>query len=176
MISSGRFALGPHSYPWLALASVRAVTDGQLLPVEAIDLESLVLARNDTHPDGDWWFDPRSGESLYLGLDDDADLPALVAGVHVVIPTAPQPPSDVEDFLAAVDDEETAVRLAGVFRRRGGLRRFRDEVARSPLADRWQDFTMRRESLRAIDWLLERDLVDPASARRVRDELDEPPA
>lgn len=145
--------------------------DPTRLAVEDVDLESLVLARNDSHPDGDWWFDPRSGESLYLGLDDDADLPALVAGVHVLIPTEPQPPSDVEDFLDTLDDEAIAARLAGTFRRRGGLRRFRDTVARSDVAEEWQDFTLRRESVRAIDWLLERGLVDVDSGRRLRDTL-----
>lgn len=162
-----------HPYPARHVATVRRVTEDppRPLPVEEVDLESLVLARNDTHPDGDWWFDPRSGESLYLGLDDDADLPALVAGVHVLIPTEPQPPSDVEDFLDTLDDEATAVRLAGTFRRRGGLRRFRDAVARSAVAEQWQEFTLRRESVRAIDWLLERGLVEADSARRLREVL-----
>lgn len=147
-----------------------------LLPVDAIDLESLVLARNDTHPAGDWWFDPRSGESLYFGIDEDDDLPALVEGVHVVIPREPQPDTDVDDFLALLADDDTVddtvtVDLYQSFHRRGGSKRFRERVVRSPVADRWQRFTIDREIVRAVDWLLDRGLVDPLSAQALRTEL-----
>lgn len=148
------------------------------LHVDSVDLESLVLARNDTHPDGDWWFDPRTGECLYHGLDDDTDLPALVAGVHVVVPRDPQPAGDVDDFFdspeAADLDDALLARLAGARGGRGGLRRFRDLAARTEAAPAWGAFTLRRETVRAIDWLLERGLVDAASARRRRDELAGP--
>jgi hypothetical protein len=148
------------------------VTDAPLpLPIEAVDLESLVLARNDGHPEGDWWFDPRTGESLYHGLDDDSDLHALVAGDHVVIPFDPQPQEDVDDFIAGLDDEAEAARLHGAFRRRGGLRRFREQVSRGPCAEDWQRFALRRETRRAVDWLLARGLVDPTSATALRDQL-----
>jgi hypothetical protein len=142
------------------------------LPIEAVDLESLVLARNDGHPDGDWWFNPRTGESLYHGIDDDSDVPALVRGVHVLVPHEPQPAEDVDDFIAGLDDEAEAVRLYAAFHRRGGLRRFRELVARGPHGARWQELTMRREAVRAIDWLLERDLVDRGSALARRAELE----
>jgi hypothetical protein len=141
------------------------------LPIDAIDLESLVLARNDGHPDGDWWFDPRTGETLYHGLDDDSDLPALIRGVHVVIPFEPQPQGDVDDFIAGIDDETEAARLHGAFHRRGGLRRFREQVGRGPYAEDWQQFTLRRETRRAVEWLLERGLVETTSATARRDAL-----
>lgn len=145
------------------------------LHIDDVDLESLILARNDTHPDGDWWFDPRRGESLYYGLDDDTDLPELVEGVHVLVPRQPQPRDDVEDFLvsdelAALGDEVVA-RLHRTYRSKGGLRRFREVVPRTPAAEAWGRFTLRREAVRAIDWLLERDLVEPESARQRRGEL-----
>ena len=141
------------------------------LPIDAIDLESLVLARNDGHPEGDWWFDPRSGESLYHGLDDDSDLAALIGGVHVVIPFDPQPQEDVDDFIATLENEDEAARLHGAFRRRGGLRRFREQVARGPYAGDWQRFALRRETRRAVEWLLARGLVDPASVEAVIESL-----
>ena len=141
------------------------------LPVDAVDLESLVLARNDAHPDGDWWFDPRTGETLYHGVDDDADLPALRGGDHVLVPRAPQPQTDIDEFLATAEDEEEAARLAAAFHRKGGARRFRELVGRGPLAPAWTDFTVRRESARAIDWLLERGLVEPSSAAEHRNRL-----
>lgn len=141
------------------------------LHIDAIDLESLVLARNDGHPEGDWWFDPRTGESLYHGLDDDSDLPALVAGVHVVVPHEPQPETDIDDFIDTVDDEAVAVELYEAYHRRGGRKRFGERVARSPVAEDWQRFTVAREMVRAIDWLLARGLVEPESAAARRDEL-----
>lgn len=145
------------------------------LAVEEIDLASLILARNDSHPSGDWWFDPGTGRSLYYGLDDDTDLPELVAGVHVLVPHDPQPRTDVEDFLALAEDlgvpEDATVRLSAAFRGRGGLRRFRELVGRTGAADAWSRFTFRREAVRAIDWLLDRGLVDQRSAAAHRDAL-----
>ena len=145
------------------------------LPIDDVDLTSLVLARNDAHPDGDWWFDPRTGECLYLGVDDDADLSDLVAGVHVVVPRDPQPTGDVDDFFVSEEaetvDGDVLARLLDARRGKGGVRRFREVVARTDAADAWARFTMRREAARAIDWLLERGLVEPASAHRRRREL-----
>lgn len=145
------------------------------LPIDAVDLTSLVLARNDAHPDGDWWFDPRSGECLYLGVDDDADLHALAQGVHVVVPREPQPAGDVDEFFDAPEaaglDDDVLVRLVQARRGRGGLRRFREVVTRTAAATAWSEYTLRRETVRAIDWLLERGLVEEASARARRDEL-----
>lgn len=138
--------------------------------MEDVDLESLVLARNDGHPDGDWWFDPRSGESLYHGLDDDSDLPALVEGVHVVIPYDPQPRSDVDDFFAVAAelgvDDGTIADLYRAYRGRGGLRRFRERVQDSPAGPAWSRFTVERESARAVRWLVDRGLVAADEARR----------
>lgn len=145
------------------------------LPIDAIDLTSLVLARNDAHPDGDWWYDPRSGQCLYLGLDDDADLDALAEGGHVVVPCEPQPAGDVDDFLASPEaaalDDDVLVRLAQARRGPGGRRRFCEVVPRTPAADAWTAFALRRESARAIEWLLARGLVEEASARRRLGEL-----
>jgi hypothetical protein len=145
------------------------------LDIDDVDLESLILARNDSHPDGDWWFDPRAGDSLYLGVDDDQDLPRLVDGGHVLIPREPQPREDIDEFLVsdelAAVGEDVVVRLLEAYRGRGGLRRFRDVVPRTPAAEAWGRFMLSREGVRAIDWLLARDLVDEASARRRRGEL-----
>lgn len=148
---------------------------GDRLDIDDVDLESLVLARNDAHPDGDWWFDLRTGDSLYLGVDDDQDLPQLVQGVHVLIPRQPQPREDIDEFLAsdelAAVGEAVVVRLLEAYRGRGGLRRFRDVVSRSPAAETWGRFMLSCEGVRAIDWLVARDLVDEASAHRRRIEL-----
>ena len=133
------------------------------LALADVDLESLVLARNDVHPDGDWWFDPRTGTSLYYGVDDDTDLPALVDGVHVLVPSEPQPRSDVDDFFAVADElgvpDDVIADLYAAYRGKGGLKRFRERVSRSEAAEAWAEFTMEREIQRAIGWLVERDLV-----------------
>ena len=154
----------------------RRAVPADRLDIDDVDLESLVLARNDAHPDGDWWFDPGSGESLYLGVDDDQDVPRLRAGGHVLIPREPQPREDIDDFLSsdelAAAGEDVVVRLLEAYRGRGGLRRFRDVVPRTAAAEAWGRFMLAREGVRAIDWLVDRGLVDEASARRRRDELE----
>lgn len=145
------------------------------LDIDDVDLESLILARNDAHPDGDWWFDPRTGEVLYFGVDDDEDLPQLVQGLHVLIPREPQPRQDIDDFLASDElaevGEDVVVRLLEAYRGRGGLRRFREVVSRSPAAATWGRFMLAREGSRAVQWLFERGVVDDVSARRRRREL-----
>lgn len=146
-------------------SSVRGVTtDRTRLRVEDIDLASLVLARNDGHPDGDWWYDPRTGESLYHGVDDDEDLPALVDGVHVVIPHEPQPRTDVDDFFVEAEelgvDDQTIATLYRTYRGKGGFRRFRERIADTPAAEAWSRFTLEREGERAIAWLRTRGLLE----------------
>lgn len=146
------------------------MTGGGPLHIDDVDLESLILARNDVHPEGDWWFDPGSGACLYHGLDDDGDVPALIGGEHVLVPRDPQPRGDIEDFLVSEEadgfDDDVLARLDGARRGKGGLRRFREVVQRTPAADAWSRFTVRRESARAIAWLLDRGLVDERSARQ----------
>ncbi len=145
------------------------------LTVDEIDLEGLILARNDGHPAGDWWFDPRTGRTLYHGLDDDSDLHELVEGVHVLVPHEPQPQTDVDDFFELAEAlgvaEEDVVRLWDAYRRKGGLRRFREVVGRTGAAVAWADLTYRREVARAISWLRSRDLVDADDADRALVEL-----
>jgi GNAT superfamily N-acetyltransferase len=145
------------------------------LDIDDVDLESLILARNDAHPDGDWWFDPRTGDTLYLGVDDDEDLDRLVRGVHVLIPREPQPREDIDDFLAsdelAAVGSDVVVRLLEAYRGRGGLRRFREVVPRTPAAEAWGRFMLAREGARAIDWLIDRGLVEDAPGRRRIGEL-----
>ncbi|MDZ7674345.1 MAG: UPF0158 family protein [Acidimicrobiales bacterium] len=134
------------------------------MELDDVDLGSLILARNDTHPDGDWWFDTRTGESLYFGVDDDTDLPALVHDAHVLVPASPQPRTDVDDFFDAADDlgvdDETCAELYQAYKGRGGLRRFRERVAQSTAAEAWSRFTYEREATRAITWLRERGIID----------------
>lgn len=163
------------STPWpsvlVAVGGTMAVMDERArLRVEDIDLPGLIVARNDDHPAGDWWFDPRSGESLYYGVDDDEDLPALIDGVHVLVPTAVQPRTDVDDFFAVADelgvDDATVMDLYHRYRGKGGLRRFRDRVSASPAAEAWAAFTLRREAIRALAWLVERDVIDQAEVDR----------
>lgn len=129
-----------------------------------VDVESLILARNDASPDGDWWFDPCTGRSLYYGVDDDTDLPELVDGVHVLVPHDPQARSDVDDFLLAAGslgiDDETVADLYRAYRGKGGLRRFRERVGSGPAAELWSRFTIERETERALAWLRARGLVE----------------
>lgn len=132
------------------------------VPLERIDLDGVVLARNDVHPDGDWWLDLSTGDVLYLGADDDEDRDALARGAHVLVPTAPQPATDVDDFFLAHGDDlddDTAARLYQAFRRKGGFRRFRELVVDSPAAPAWAAFTRTRETARAVAWLGERGVL-----------------
>lgn len=137
--------------------------DRPSLRVDEVDLESLIVARNDGHPDGDWWFDPASGECLYLGVDDELDVDALRLGDHVLVTTEPQPRADIDAFFRVADllgvADEAVMDLYERYRGRGGARRFRERVGESEAGPAWRTFVLEREAVRAVRWLVDEGLV-----------------
>jgi hypothetical protein len=142
--------MAPDSSPALTLADV--------------DLDDVVLARNDGHPESTWWFDPATGQCLYFGPEDDTDRPALRSGDGLrLIDHDPQPVTDGDEFLTmlAQDDGPTAAALHRVLHGRRGWRRFREAVVRSDAVDAWQQFAIDRERSRSVAWLVDAGLIGP---------------
>jgi Uncharacterised protein family (UPF0158) len=148
-----------------------------VLTIEQVDLADLALALEDHSDEHTWWFDPASGsvEPRFagdLGDPPDAD--------DALIRVDPLPSSvgygDMEDFVARVREPRTRDALERAIAGRGAFRRFKDALLDYPeLRDAWFAFHDARGERRAIDWLAERELVEPAAAERASAGRPDPP-
>lgn len=75
---------------------------------------------------------------------------------------------DMADFADAVGDPQLAARLSDALGGKGALRRFRDAVhdTEDETGRLWHEYSVACASQRAIDWLLDRDLIDPTDGRQ----------
>jgi Uncharacterised protein family (UPF0158) len=147
-----------------------------LLAPEHFDLADLAFALEDHSSAHGWWLDvdagtvePRFSDPLddrLIGIDP---LPAAVGY------------GDMEEFVARVRDPRAGQLLARAITGRGAFRRFKDTLLDWPdLRRAWFSFHDARGEQRAIEWLAERRLVDPALAeeelaRRGEPSLEEIP-
>lgn len=151
-----------------------------MLDLKGIDLEGLAYALEDHSPDMQWWFDPRSGESipqLESSLDEDEDLDK-----DELVPIEPMPSgesyADMEDFIALVRDPRARELLERAIAGRGAFRRFKDTLVDFPeLREAWFSFHNARLERRAIEWLRNEGLIaeeDIEEAIRERPDPDLP--
>jgi Uncharacterised protein family (UPF0158) len=146
-----------------------------LLDPEQVDLADLALALEDHSRDHKWWFDPRSGAveprfEARFGDDDAAtglvSIDPMPTGVGY---------ADMEDFVARVRDPRAHHLLERAITGRGAFRRFKDALLDYPeLRRAWFAFHDVRGERRAIEWLLERGLVDPDAAETALERRPEP--
>ncbi|MGH2714918.1 MAG: UPF0158 family protein, partial [Thermoleophilaceae bacterium] len=148
-----------------------------MLAVEQVDLADLALALEDHSDEHTWWFDPSTGtvEPRFVGGLDDAPEPE-----GALIPIDPLPSAvgygDMEDFVARVREPRTRDLLERAIAGRGAFRRFKDALLAFPdLRRAWFAFHDTRGERRAIDWLAEHRLVEPAAAERALASRTEPP-
>lgn len=146
----------------------------------AVDLEMLATALSDQGWDGDWLFDPRTGETGYWQRDlgeDDEDGP----GAEHLVSVEPAPSRDwyrdMVDFAEQVSDDAAARRLGRALDGKGAFRRFRDELHRgSPeLLTAWKAFSDNRSDVRAVEWLHDNDLVSRQTYEAFLAEHPDPP-
>jgi hypothetical protein len=89
-----------------------------------------------------------------------------------LIPIHPVPSyvwyGDMEDFIDELSDERAARRLARAIGGKGAFRRFRAELEEEypRLLQAWYAFRDVRAARRAVEWLVENDLIDQAAADR----------
>ncbi len=151
-----------------------------MLDLSTVDLDEIAEALDDHSDYGRWWIDADTGEVwLWSGdVDDDAEFdPELRPGARAIEPL----PSavgyaDMEDFIARVADRRPADLLARAIAGRGAFRRFKDTLFEFPdLRQAWFRFRDVRMRRRAIEFLLDEGLVDPAEAQAALASLDDPP-
>ncbi|MFJ8207422.1 UPF0158 family protein [Micromonospora chalcea] len=153
-----------------------------MLDVRHLDLEEIATALQDQSAyEYRWLIDPASGEIRMWTADGGTDGKTPIDLDELdLVPIEALPPSvwhrDMVDFAQRVSDEQAGRRLLRAVQGRGAFRRFRDELHDEypHLLTVWHAFHQARATRRAIDWLLDRCLIDDAAASRCRTEHPEP--
>jgi hypothetical protein len=148
--------------------------------LEQVDLADLALALEDHSDEHSWWFDPATG-SVDPRFGDDLDDPSFALPLEDrLIRIDPLPSAvgygDMEDFVARIREPRTRDRLERAIAGRGAFRRFKDALLAYPdLRRAWFAFHDTRGERRAIDWLAEHGLVEPAEVEEAITSRTEPP-
>ena len=150
-----------------------------MLDLSTVDLGEIAEALDDHSDYGRWWIDAGTGEVwLWSGdEDDDAEFdPDLRPGARSI---EPLPSSvgyrDMEDFIARVPDRRAADLLERAIAGRGAFRRFKDTLFEFPdLRQAWFALREVRMQRRAIEFLVDEGLVDPARAEAALVDLEDP--
>jgi Uncharacterised protein family (UPF0158) len=141
-----------------------------LLAPEQFSLADLALALEDHSREHTWWLDPDTG-TVEPRFADPLD-PNLI-GIEPLSPAVGY--KDMEEFVERVRDPRARGLLAGAINGRGAFRRFKDALLDWPdLRRAWFEFHDARGERRAIEWLVERGLVDPELAEEELDRRAKP--
>jgi hypothetical protein len=133
-----------------------------MLDPEEVDLADLALALEDHSQEHTWWFDPSTGE-LEPHFIEVEPLPTAVGY------------QDMQDFIAYVREPRTRDHLERAIAGRGAFRRFKDALLDHPeLRRAWFAFHDARGEHRAVEWLLDHDLVPAENAERAIADRPEP--
>jgi hypothetical protein len=150
-----------------------------MLDPEQVDLADLALALEDHSEEHSWWLDAESGtvEPHFTGEPDTAGF--VDSDGRRLILVEPLPPAigygDMQDFVACVREPRTRDVLERAIAGRGAFRRFKDALLDYPeLRRAWFEFHDARGERRAIEWLLERELVDTEAAEEAIARRPEP--
>jgi hypothetical protein len=140
-----------------------------VLDPEQVDLADLALALEDHSEEHSWWLDTATGdvEPHFSNEPEPDELMDTDAGRLILVEPLPTRVGygDMEDFVACVREPRTRDLLERAIAGRGAFRRFKDTLLDYPaLRQAWFAFHDGRSERRAIEWLLERELVDPDTA------------
>lgn len=142
---------------------------GWMLSLAQIELDMLVMVMEDNSFDQTYWIDPTNG-AIHGSFDDDFDEEAAdEAGWVAVEPfSSLDSYSDMQLFIATVDQPGQAARLSDAIVGKGAFRRFKDIVFNSDdLGPRWRAFEEARRRARAIEWLVDAKVLDAREANAV---------
>jgi Uncharacterised protein family (UPF0158) len=150
-----------------------------MLDPERVDLADLAIALEDHSEEHSWWFDTATGEvePHFSGGPDSAELPESDGRRLILVDPLPTAIGygDMEDFVSYVREPRTRDLLERAIAGRGAFRRFKDTLLDFPeLRRAWFAFHDARGERRAIEWLLERELVDPGAAEEAIASRPEP--
>jgi predicted nucleotidyltransferase len=147
-----------------------------MLELADVDLGALAEALEDHSDFLRWFINPITGEVLPWSEDmEDVTDPEESGGYYIEPIPSYEAYSEMQDFVARVPDRRASELLGRAIEGRGAFRRFKDTLFEFPdLRQKWfqsHDVRMRR---RAIDWLLDADLIDQSKAEAALSGLVEP--
>lgn len=150
-----------------------------MLDPEQVDLADLALALEDHSEEHSWWLDADTGEvePHFTGEPETAHFPESDGRRLILVEPLPTAIGygDMEDFVAFVREPRTRDLLERAIAGHGALRRFKDTLLDYPeLREAWFAFHDARGERRSIEWLLERELVDPDAAEEAIARRPEP--
>ena len=143
-----------------------------MLDLDTLDLDDIATALSDqTDYEHRWLIDPRTGDIAFWTSDTgvDGQNPVDLDDLDLLL-IDPLPPSvwyeDMADFAEQVSDPAAQQRLGRALSGRGAFRRFKDELyAEYPeLVSGWHAFRDTRAQRRAVEWLLDQELISEAAA------------
>jgi predicted nucleotidyltransferase len=135
-----------------------------MLDLDDIDLDMLTEAMDDHSYESSWWLDPSTGAVEYRGeyddSDDDTD-PEALGWVPIEPTESGEAYGDMETFIARVGDPRARDLLERAITGRGAFRRFKDTLFEFPeLRKAWFALRDARANRRAVQWLLDKGLID----------------
>lgn len=140
-----------------------------MLTLDAFDLDELAsaLAEQDSF-DHHWLLNTATGALEYWSLDDGGDTEDEITGPDLV-EIEPIPSRewhvDMADYADRVSDVGMRRLLAAALEGPGSFRRFRDALWDTPHEAAWNEWRDVRSRRRAVQWLIDEELVDAESAR-----------
>lgn len=168
--SHGSFRARLWPYPW------------EMLDLDRIDVEELATALADqTDYEHIWLIDPRTGQMAYWTSDTgiDGQNPVELDELDLT-PIDPLPPyvwfQDMADFADGISDSEAGRRLARSLQGRGAFRRFKNELYghHPELISAWHALRDVRAQRRAVEWLLDHNLIETDAAQRFATDHPDP--
>ncbi|MBI2244034.1 MAG: hypothetical protein HYU55_08855 [Nocardioides sp.] len=153
-----------------------------MLDLSGIDVAEIASALADqTDYDHRWLIDPQTGEVVSWTRDAgiDGQNPVDLDELDLIL-IDPVPSyvwfQDMADFAEGISDSRAGEDLARALRERKPFRRFRDRMYdRHPeLISPWQALRDARGRRRAVEWLLDNELIDDGAAEAFLAEYPDP--
>ena len=153
-----------------------------MLDLDSIDVEEIAAALADqTDYDHRWLLNPVTAEVVFWTSDTgiDGENPVEIDELdHILIDPLPSYIwyQDMVDFADGISNGATRRRLATALEGRGAFRRFKNQiyVGFPDLIPHWYAFRDVRAQGRAVDWLLDQELIDEDAARKFAADHPEP--
>ena len=142
-----------------------------MLDLTVIDVEAIATALADqTDYDHRWLIDSRTGEVAFWTSDTGIDGDPVEIDELDLILVDPLPSyvwyQDMVDFAEGITDRAAGRRFTLVLQGKGAFRRFKNQLYEHhpELISAWHAFYDARAQRRAVEWLLDQELIDGGTA------------
>ena len=143
-----------------------------MLDLVGFDVEEIATALADqTDYEHRWLIDPLTGQVAFWTSDTgiDGENPVEIDELDLIV-IDPLPSyvwyQDMVDFAEGISDRAASRRMSGALQGRGAFRRFKDQLYEHEpeLISAWHALRDVRAQRRAVEWLLDQELIDESAA------------